>query len=62
MPRRVRHKLGYDPGRSQLILIFRDLEKMTQIITQVLGGAEVGSSGDSTFSTSREEFFMAGGI
>ena len=49
-------------GLSHLTFIVRDLDKMSHIITDVLGGAEVYSSGDATFSTSREKFFVAGGI
>jgi fosfomycin resistance protein FosX len=49
-------------GLSHLTFIVRDLDKMADIITEVLGGVEVYSSGDQTFSTSREKFFLAGGI
>jgi fosfomycin resistance protein FosX len=49
-------------GLSHLTFIVRDLDKMARIITEVLGGEEVYSSGDDTFSTSREKFFVAGGI
>jgi fosfomycin resistance protein FosX len=49
-------------GLSHLTFIVRDLDKMARIITEVLGGVEVYSSGDQTFSTSREKFFLAGGI
>jgi fosfomycin resistance protein FosX len=49
-------------GLSHITFIVRDLEKMALIITEVLGGEEVYSSGDKTFSTSREKFFVAGGI
>jgi fosfomycin resistance protein FosX len=49
-------------GLSHLTFIVRDLNKMAEIIMQVLGGEEVYSSGDRTFSTSREKFFIAGGI
>ncbi len=49
-------------GLSHLTFIVRDLNKMAQIITEVLDGEEVYSSGDNTFSTSREKFFIAGGI
>ena len=49
-------------GLSHLTFIVRDLEKMTRIITEVLGGEEVYSSGDKIFSTSREKFFAAGGL
>jgi catechol 2,3-dioxygenase-like lactoylglutathione lyase family enzyme len=53
---------GLIAGLSHLTFVVRDLEKMSQIITEVLGGEEVYSSGDKTFSTSREKFFEAGGL
>jgi fosfomycin resistance protein FosX len=49
-------------GLSHLTFIVRDLDKMARIITDVLDGKEVYSSGDNTFSTSREKFFLTGGI
>ena len=49
-------------GLSHLTFIVRDLGKMSSIITEVLGGEEVYSSGTKTFSTSREKFFVVGGI
>jgi fosfomycin resistance protein FosX len=49
-------------GLSHLTFICSDLDKMARIIVDVLGGEEVYSSGDNTFSTSREKFFVAGGI
>ncbi len=49
-------------GLSHLTFIVRDLDKMARIITDVLGAAAVYSSGENTFSTSREKFFLAGGI
>jgi fosfomycin resistance protein FosX len=49
-------------GLSRLTFIVRDLDKMSLICTQLLGGKEVYTSGDDTFSTSREKFFVAGGI
>jgi fosfomycin resistance protein FosX len=49
-------------GLSHLTFIVRDLDKMSAIITEVLGGQEVYASGDATFSTAREKFFVAGGI
>jgi catechol 2,3-dioxygenase-like lactoylglutathione lyase family enzyme len=35
---------------------------MSRIIAEVLGGEEVYSAGDQTFSTSREKFFVVGGL
>jgi fosfomycin resistance protein FosX len=49
-------------GLSHLTFIVRDLDKMARIITEVLGGEEVYSSGDDIFSSSREKFFTASGI
>ena len=49
-------------GLSHLTFIVRDLDRMSRIIVEVLGGEEVYSSGDNTFSTSREKFFVAGGL
>ena len=49
-------------GLSHLTFIVSDLDKMTRIIVEVLGGEEVYASGDTIFSTSREKFFVAGGI
>ena len=49
-------------GLSHLTFIVRDLDNMAEIITKVLGSEEVYTSGDATFSTAREKFFVAGGI
>jgi fosfomycin resistance protein FosX len=49
-------------GLSHLTFVVRDLEKMARIVVEVLGGEEVYSSGDKTFSTSREKFFVVGGL
>jgi len=49
-------------GLSHITFVTRDLEKMSRIIIEVLGGKEVYSSGDKTFSLAREKFFIAGGI
>jgi fosfomycin resistance protein FosX len=47
---------------SHLTFIVHDLDKTARIMIEVLGGEEVYSSGEETFSTSREKFFVAGGI
>jgi fosfomycin resistance protein FosX len=49
-------------GLSHLTFVVRDLDKMARIVIEVLGGEEVYSSGDATYSTAREKFFVAGGI
>jgi fosfomycin resistance protein FosX len=49
-------------GLSHLTFIVRDLERMSRLIVDVLGGREVYASGDRTFSIAREKFFLAGGM
>lgn len=49
-------------GISHITFIVMDLEKMKRIIVEVLGGEEVYSSGDETFSVSKEKFFLVNGI
>lgn len=49
-------------GLSHLTFIVHDLDKMSKIIVEVLGGEEVYASGDNTFSIAREKFFVAGGM
>ncbi len=48
-------------GLSHITLITRDLDRMSVIVEQVLDGKEIYSSGDQTFSLSREKFFIVGG-
>ena len=48
-------------GLSHITLITSDLARMTAIVEQVLDGREIYSSGDETFSLSREKFFIVGG-
>ena len=49
-------------GLSHLTFVVRDLDRMSAIIVEVLGGEEVYASGEARFSVSREKFFVAGGI
>ncbi len=49
-------------GISHITFIVRNLEAMGRIIVEVLGGEEVYTSGEETFSVSREKFFVAGGV
>ncbi|MDO5633015.1 MAG: FosX/FosE/FosI family fosfomycin resistance hydrolase [Paracoccus sp. (in: a-proteobacteria)] len=49
-------------GLSHMTFICRDLDRMTAILTRVLGAKQVDDSGDETFSLSRERFFVAGGL
>jgi catechol 2,3-dioxygenase-like lactoylglutathione lyase family enzyme len=48
-------------GLSHITLITSDLDRMSAIVEQVLDGRQVYSSGDETFSISREKFFIVGG-
>ena len=47
---------------SHLTFIVHDLEKMSRIITEVLGGREVYASGTKQHSLSPEKFFDVGGL
>jgi catechol 2,3-dioxygenase-like lactoylglutathione lyase family enzyme len=53
---------GKIEGLSHITLITRDLGRMSAIIEGALGGREIYSSGDDTFSLSREKFFDVGGL
>ncbi len=48
-------------GISHITFIVKDLDKMKTLITEVLGGEEVYSSGAETFSVAREKFFLVNG-
>ncbi|MCG7393566.1 FosX/FosE/FosI family fosfomycin resistance hydrolase [Microvirga sp. ACRRW] len=48
-------------GLSHITLITSDLNRMSAIVEQVLDGKEIYSSGNDTFSLSREKFFIVGG-
>ncbi|TFH41445.1 MAG: hypothetical protein E4H01_14970 [Lysobacterales bacterium] len=45
-------------GISHITFVVNDLEKMKHLIIEVLGGEEVYSSGEDTFSISKEKFFL----
>ena len=47
-------------GLSHITLITRHLARMTAIVEGALGGREIYSSGEDTFSLSREKFFAVG--
>ena len=53
---------GKIEGLSHITLITRDLDRMTAIVEGALGGWEIYSSGNDTFSLSREKFFDVGGL
>ena len=47
-------------GLSHVTFIVRDLDRMEQILTTVLGAVRVYDSGTDTFSLSEERFFLVG--
>lgn len=47
-------------GISHVTFIVRDLELATKFFKQIFKAEEIYSSGDTTFSISREKFFMIG--
>ena len=49
-------------GLSHMTFIVSDLDRMAEIIIEVLGGKEVYSSGKDTYSLSEEKFFLAGNL
>ena len=49
-------------GLSHMTFIVRDLERMTRLMTDVLGAREIYASGDKMFSRSREKFFDLAGL
>lgn len=49
-------------GLSHITFVVRDLDRMSDIVREVLGGMEVYDSGAATFSLSPERYFVAGGV
>ena len=49
-------------GLSHVTFMVRDLERMAAILTGVFDAREVYSSGEQTFSTTREKFFQVGNL
>jgi catechol 2,3-dioxygenase-like lactoylglutathione lyase family enzyme len=49
-------------GISHITFVVKDLEKMKRVVIDVLGGEEVYSSGEKTFSISKEKFFLVNGV
>lgn len=48
-------------GISHITLVVKDLERSAVLFKELLGGEEVYSSGEDTFSLSREKFFIVAG-
>jgi catechol 2,3-dioxygenase-like lactoylglutathione lyase family enzyme len=49
-------------GLSHITLVVEDLDRTADLLQRILDAREVYSSGDSTFSISREKFFVVGGV
>jgi catechol 2,3-dioxygenase-like lactoylglutathione lyase family enzyme len=49
-------------GLSHITLIVNDLERMTHFLDSVFNAREVYSSGDNTFSVSKEKYFVINGL
>ena len=49
-------------GLSHMTFVVRDLDRMSRIMTDVLGATEIYASGDDMFSLSREKFFDLSGL
>lgn len=49
-------------GLSHMTFICRDIDRMGEILSTVIGAREVYASGARTFSVSREKFFVTGGL
>ena len=49
-------------GLSHITFITSDIEKMSRLIIEVLGGKQVYASNEKQFSISREKFFIVGNV
>ena len=49
-------------GISHITFIVRDLERMTRFLTTIFDAKEIYSSGEKTFSISKEKFFLINNI
>jgi fosfomycin resistance protein FosX len=47
-------------GLSHITFIVRDLDRMGDVLANVLGARRVYDSGNETFSLSKERFFLVG--
>lgn len=48
-------------GINHITFICKDLKKMTHLLVEIFGATEIYSSGDKTFSISKEKFFNIAG-
>ena len=49
-------------GISHITFIVKDLEKMTKFLVSIFDAEEIYSSGEQTFSISKEKFFLINGL
>jgi catechol 2,3-dioxygenase-like lactoylglutathione lyase family enzyme len=49
-------------GLSHITIICKNLDKTTQMLKEVFNAKEIYSSGDQTFSISKEKFFNVAGL
>ncbi|EHC6392380.1 FosX/FosE/FosI family fosfomycin resistance thiol transferase [Listeria monocytogenes] len=49
-------------GLSHITLIVKDLNKTTTFLREIFNAEEIYSSGDKTFSLSKEKFFIIAGL
>ncbi|QWL11551.1 fosfomycin resistance hydrolase FosX [Listeria monocytogenes] len=49
-------------GLSHITLIVKDLNKTTAFLREIFNAEEIYSSGDKTFSLSKEKFFLIAGL
>lgn len=49
-------------GLSHITFVCKDLEKTAKMFKGIFGAEEIYSSGDNTFSISKEKFFQVAGI
>ncbi len=49
-------------GLSHITFMCKDLEKTSQFLKEIFSAEEIYSSGDSTFSISKEKFFRIAGL
>ncbi|EUJ44944.1 glyoxalase/bleomycin resistance protein/dioxygenase superfamily protein [Listeria rocourtiae] len=49
-------------GLSHMTFIVKDLEKASEFFEKIFDAEEIYSSGDDTYSVSREKFFLIGDL
>ncbi len=54
--------MGGIEALSHMTFIVRDLDRMEDLLTTVLGARKVYDSGSETFSLSKERFFLVGNV